>query len=585
MSLISACLKAATDIEDNTPSGTVLKLNRNVTGLRNLANACMKEDSIAIFNVQHNGDGSVLYWLSMKEGGDIELYSEIVSEEILVPELSMEMVNDSFYWTVNGISLTESDGNRVSVTDYTKPISFQLLDDAVCCIVNNHVIGIYPATKTEDYLKKDVAFDYDSDNNAFNLSLSSGYQTALPTISEYHLLNENVQNRSYYKDVFLDAGIALTSRKSLAAADYLGLSIEGISYSSWDPASKDAPLQQAIIAGDEIDTNGRLLYPDGQPRYKLLFVDGGLSYDHGESLGENGLKAMRAFVKNGGSYVGTCAGAFFASNGYNGKKNFRYYLSIWPGMMRYTNLEKSYTGMFIEKNSPLLQYYDFGGDHYVDSIWHNTGGYPENFPPRTEILARYDYPKKAAIHKKPSIWAYKESPLSGRIIMEGSHPEREPDGERRDLTAAMMLYAMDGRGVVSLKGFLKNDEERMMDKTTKEKNPAYTRIGDLQTHHFAAYIPSGAKNIRVELESTSDCDFALMMNHGTYAFSDAAEYRSAVPGARQEIFLPSIREGFWFVAVQCLTTVSVKETEDGQEYGGKLEVLNGIPYRISISWE
>ena len=169
--------------------------------------------------------------------------------------------------------------------------------------------------------------------------------------------------------------------------------------------------------------------------------------------------------------------------------------------------------------------------------------------------------------------------------MEASHPEEVPDGERRDLTAAMMQYAMDGGGGASVKGFLKNGVERLMDKTTEEKKPAYTRIGDLQTHHFATYIPSGAKNIRVELSSSSDCDFALMMDHGTYAFSDVAEYQSRIHGSNQQLSFPSLPEGFWFIAVQCLTTVKVKETDYGQEYVGNLEVLNGIPYQISISWE
>ena len=174
---------------------------------------------------------------------------------------------------------------------------------------------------------------------------------------------------------------------------------------------------------------------------------------------------------------------------------------------------------------------------------------------------------------------------SGRIVLEGSHPEEVPDGERRGLTAAMMQYAMDGVGTVSIKGYLKNGVERVMDKTTPDNNPDYTRIGDLQTHHFATYIPSDAKNVRVEVNSSSQCDLALMMDLGTYAFSDVAEYQAAVPGSRQQLFFPTLREGIWYIAVQCLTTVTVKETNYGQEYVGNLEVLNGIPYRISISWE
>ena len=64
-----------------------------------------------------------------------------------------------------------------------------------------------------------------------------------------------------------------------------------------------------------------------------------------------------------------------------------------------------------------------------------------------------------------------------------------------------------------------------------------------------------------------------------------AEYRSSVPGANQKLSFPTIREGLWFIAVQCLTTVTVTETDYGQAYSGKTEVLNGVPYTISISWE
>ena len=149
----------------------------------------------------------------------------------------------------------------------------------------------------------------------------------------------------------------------------------------------------------------------------------------------------------------------------------------------------------------------------------------------------------------------------------------------------MMLYAMDGVGVTTLKGFLKNGEERMMNKKSTDNNPAYTRIGDLQTHHFVTYIPSGAKNVRVGVSSDSDCDFALMMNQGSYAFSDNAEYCSTDTGPTQQLFFPSLKEGFWFIGVKCLTTVTVVETEYGQAYSGHTEVLNGIPYQVSICWD
>ena len=586
LTFMSFCHKMdALDTEpDNTPQGAIIRLNMNVEGLQYLAESIINCDSVAVFNINYNSDGSVLYWLSMKEGGDIELYSEIVSMEISVPELSITKDGDVFFWMINGNYLFDLDRRRVAVTDRTKQISFQLQDESVQCIVNQAIVGEYPATRAE-YLAKDVYINYDIDSSAFNIRLSSGFQVLIPTVSDFNYSEKVVINQSYYKDVFLDAGIALTSRKSLAAADYLNLSVEGISFSSWNPTSVEKGEQLSIVGGDSNDNNGRLLYPDGQPRYKLIFVNGGKSIAHGSSLWKEGLENMRLFVKNGGCYVGTCAGAFLASNGFDGVVDYPYYLSIWPGTMRHTGLSNVSSGMFIEKNSPLLDYYDYGGDYYVDSIRHNTGGYPDSFPLRTEILARYDYPKNPTVHRKPSIWAYKEPLHSGRVVLEGSHPEEVPDGERRDLTAAMMLYAMDGVGIVSLKGYLKNGEVRVMDKKTTDNDPAYTRIGDLQTHHFAAYIPSDAKNIQVEVTSSSKCDLALMMDLDTYAFSDTAEYRTSGRGGKQQLHFNSLREGFWYISVQCLTTVTVEETDYGQAYTGNLEVLNGIPYSISISWE
>ena len=584
--VVSACLsKVSQPIEDSSPQVMVSKLNKNVEGLRVLANACMVSDSVAIFDVDYRENRNSLYWLSLKEKGDIELYGEIYSEDGLLPSLSMDLQDGVFYWMVNNVFLLDKDGRRLAVTDLKRSISFLLQDETIYCKVNDTIVEEYSFANSEESPTKDVDIEFDSEKNVLNLRLSSGFSTFIPAVSAFQLLNAPVQNRSYYKDVFMDAGIALTARKTLAAADYLGLSLEAISCSSNSVNSPETALQNAMISGDSNDQNGRLLYPDGQPRYRLLFVNGGTSTIHGQSLERKGIDNMRAFVEQGGSYLGMCAGAFFAANGYDSKANYPYYLSIWPGIVQHTGLSKTRSGMFIEQDSPLLRYYDFGSDHYVDSVRHNSGGYPTGLPMGTEVLARYDFPKKSSVHKKPSIWAYKKSLRTGRVIMEGSHPEEVPDGERRDLTAAMMLYAMEGGGTASLKGYLKNGRERIMDKNTTDDDPEFTRIGDLQTHHFAAYIPSDARNIRVELSSSSKCDFALMMNQGTYAFSDAAEYCSAVPGAKQQLSFPSIREGFWFIAVQCLTTVTVKETDYGQEYGGKTEVLNGVPYKIMISWE
>ena len=311
---------------------------------------------------------------------------------------------------------------------------------------------------------------------------------------------------------------------------------------------------------------------------------GGRSTTHGKSLNETALHNMRLFVQNGGSYVGTCAGAFFASNGNNSNHDYPYYLSLWPGIMIQSGIKNKTTGMFIEPDSPLLQYYDYGGDDYVSDIRHNKGGYPVEILSDTEVLARYDYPAKPEVHMQPSIWSYKNDSICGRVVMEGSHPEEVSAGERRDLTAAMMQYAMDGVGRTTIKGILKNGEVRLMDKGTEYNNPLFAKIGDLQCHHFIVDIPEDAHDIIVTIESNVDCDLSLMMCHNTYAYPEEAAYRSAKNGAFQQLSFSSIEPGIWYVAVQCLSTIEAKGTDYGQSYTDPLGVLNGVPYQITVSW-
>ena len=391
----------------------------------------------------------------------------------------------------------------------------------------------------------------------------------------------NVRLQGFYKDIFMDAGAYLKTRKSLSAASYLGYSLESVSLDD----NSDTLWQNTVIAGNDDDINGRLLYPDGQPRYRMIFVCGGSSRSHGKSLRPSCLNRMRTFVHNGGSYVGTCAGAFFASEGYDDNPDYPYYLGIWPGIVRHTGLVQTYTGMFVEDSSPLLHYYDFGNDNYVADIRHNKGGYAAQWPEGTELLASYDCPEYPSVHEKPAAWAYKSNFLSGRVIMEGSHPEEVTKGERRDLTAAMLCYAADGVGDTTIKGILNCGEPWIMDKTTLDSDPAHTMIGDLQYHHFVVYIPENVRDVDIILTSSADCDFQLSLCSDTYAYADMADYVSSTSGANQELFFPSLTEGYWYIAVQCLTTVIAEETPLGQNYVGRTDVLNGIPYSLLVRYQ
>lgn len=391
-----------------------------------------------------------------------------------------------------------------------------------------------------------------------------------------------VPNRSFYKDVFFDCGVGLTSRDSLPAVNMLGLSIERGAFNGSD----EAYMQNAIIAGDSTDWNGHLLYPDGQPRFRMIFLDGGSSLTHGSSLGESGRRRIREFVSAGGSYVGTCAGAIIASRGFDENPSVPTYLGLWPGIYSRTGKANTSSGISIENKSPLLRYYDFGGDKYVANVRHNQGNFPSVMPEGAEVLARYDF-KDCNAHKKPAVVAYKANETCGRLVLCGSHPEEVVDGERRDLTAGMIRYALDGAGMTVVKGQLANGEPRRMDRQTYERVPEFTRIGDMQSHHFTVEIPNGARDITFRLTGAEGSHMTLAICKDTFAYDDCADFRSTVEGSRHEFTLSHMSQGTWYVCVKCLDKPVVKENHHGQYYTEYPveDLLNGVPYTVEVSWK
>ena len=409
------------------------------------------------------------------------------------------------------------------------------------------------------------------------------------------------RKQGFYKDVFMDSGIALASRRELPAAPFLGLTMESFvsSVNRHHPATKmDTIMQIKVMCGTEQDTNGVLLYPDGAPRYRMIYMNGGSASKHGRSLTKVGRDHIVKFVEGGGSYLGTCAGAYLASSGgYRGNKS-RYtklYLGLWPAYAHSTHLSKSSTGMSIPKKSPLLRYFDFGGDKRVDDVFHNGGCYgywneKKPFPKGGEILSNYIFENRGRVQidGKPSVWSYKADKFKGRVVSCGSHPEGVKRGERLEYMAAMMLYAMDGNGIPKPKGVLKPNEVREMNKRTEDNDPAYTRIGDKQYHHFELQVPKKCQRAVVTLEGyegENNFDLVLCANRKGLAYSNNATQKSNDKGTNKQLTIEKPKSGKWYVSVLCETTVVATLGKYGTEYSGRTDVLNGVPYKISVKYE
>ena len=388
----------------------------------------------------------------------------------------------------------------------------------------------------------------------------------------------SAQTPGFFKDIFSDGGVSLTSYRYMDSIELLGLSAEYL-------ATSDETTQTEVMISDEFDSNGHLLYPDGAPRFRMIYTHGGSATSHGNSLGESGRERVRAFYAGGGSYSGSCAGAFIASLHYTETGIHPPYYHIWPGRTEGTGVLNSYTGHFIPPDSPLLDYFNFGNDFFIANVRHNGGCWARenlDFPLNTEVLTRYDaHQISSEMHGKASTWAYKPDTTQGRIVITGSHPESAWDGEVLNMMQAILLYALDGVGNPKLKANLTSGETRTMDLYTEDDLPEFTRIGDKQYHHFAISIPAGTPELSIELEAEEGFDFNLYANPGTYAFAGIAQYVSQSDSAHHILNIYPEASATWYIGIECATTIdNIYHT-----YSGQTEVLNGVAYSITASWD
>lgn len=396
-------------------------------------------------------------------------------------------------------------------------------------------------------------------------------------------------NDGYYKDVYMDGGMSLSSRRDLPATRALGLSLEVLrSAETKSRTVMDTLQQNRAFIGGEYDSNGWLLYPDGAPRFRMIFVNGGSGGGHGRSLTEAGRARIREYVKAGGSYVGNCAGAYVATIGTH-KRIHDEYIGIYPGICTNAGLADTYVGITIPENSPALKYFDFDGDRYIDSVYHNGGCYMDyaDMIPGCEALFDYAYPPKS-MNGNAAVWAWKENENTGRVICCGPHPEGKTTGKALEMMASMVLYALDGNGAPRIKGELANGGKRAMTAVTADNNPDYTRIGDRQYHHFYVDVPEGVDTVRISLEPVvgyEEFDLHLMADSDDLAFCRNAKYKNVKNGVDKVLTVIRPRPGRLYVSVFCDTTVETTLSPVyGTQYIGRLDVLNGVPYIIGVTY-
>ncbi|CAM2070068.1 hypothetical protein SCOR_32130 [Sulfidibacter corallicola] len=400
------------------------------------------------------------------------------------------------------------------------------------------------------------------------------------------------QKEGFFRDVLINSGYGLGSGSPRDIAVAEGYSVQSMA----TPFQHQIPEQNAFLGGSSIDTNGGLLYPDGSPRFALAYSTGGDA--HVFWTNSSGHNHWDTFYWNGGSYGGSCAGAFLTDSGY---------MNIFSGDVLPTAALGSHVpeDHTLPSDSPLLQYDQFDGLTSFSGIDHQGGAYIRNpgdggVPSDAEVLLRYASPGFPG-YQLPSVWAHQDTiggaPSSGRQVVTGSHPEWTTSGEMgHRIAAAMIHYAIDGNLTPTVKHQLQNNQTLSIVQDTNPHRPEpvhnrFTKIGDKQYHHFKVEVPANHGGfLTIDLDERLDVNDNHAYHLNLYArqgndlaFDSNTQHKNVIATGSKSLCIP-LPEGAstWHVSVECATTV--EPLPGGRGYSGPTHVLNGVGYDIRASW-
>lgn len=462
--------------------------------------------------------------------------------------------------------------------------------------------------------------------------------------------------RGYYKSLFVDAGSSLNTYytpQQIPAIASLGLEndYEYLATGSYYNLQTDIlGVNDGTVGTTHIkyrDDNGVLLYPDGSPRFRAVFVNGGTSSSHGDKLGVEGRRNFHDFFINGGSYVGACAGAILASttvdsvNHYDSGDGSDYTFGMWPGNVTHTGWPADfgqegstsvYTAMTATDAMVAASEGDLFSGIKIEDVRHHGGivirdshlaAYPEG-----ERLMNYAYssPNEGGSsiadayrfsestvdnpvfggknwNGNCSTFAYKHVDAgtgvdTGRAILCGSHFENAASGSQLKAFATMIKYALAGNGAPRIKCEIHPGQKIDIDKAYSDADPAHAKIGDRQYHHFKLVLDEDVDGFTLKLDSKFDADSGidlyLALRKGDLAWLSDSEYVLCNKGGKKEFNIKKLTAGTYYVSVFCatgITSTAMDYTPSGAStpssfyfaYSGHTELMEGVAYSLTLT--
>jgi len=363
------------------------------------------------------------------------------------------------------------------------------------------------------------------------------------------------QGIGFAADMFVNGGVHLGGYALARETAFLGWTSETL-------LTNSAALTRETLGGNTNDINGALLYPDGQPRFPIMYVNGGQSYKHGPAIGEAGRQAVYDFVTAGGSYSGSCAGAFSIQ-----RERFRSPLyGIWDGTLRDSGGNGSQTVSFVgDAEHPIAE---FLAEHGVTSLTVSGilhAGGPRfttpNQPEGTNFVGVVTSASRRIRNTigTPFVLEYQKTPQHGMIAVIPSHPEHSSKPEQVVLMAAVLQHAANhAKKVPDLKGELQFGQSVSM-------VAPHEKLGDKQYHRWTVNVPEGTPTLTITLSGMSD-NADLFVQHSGYAHEHSYLAASTLSGtATDAVVIPNPAPGVYEVSIR-----------------GTHSVLNGAAYTLTI---
>ena len=371
----------------------------------------------------------------------------------------------------------------------------------------------------------------------------------------------------FYKDVFQDEGTQISGADLEIDCEYIEFTQEHLN------TTDDVSGQAEIMIQNPNDENGYLLYPDGEPRFAIIYYHGGYM-GHAADLGAEGKQRIRDHYYHGGSQFGSSAGSYMLSSMQST------YFEIWPGTMNGNNVSSEAVDKIINAGSPFIGYLGYTAGSTITGVYHNNGCSIDttDMPAGTKICAMHN---SGDLTGYGAVWSWKDNDTTGRVLGHTGHPEGNTAEEKKKYIGASMLYLRDGLGIPDIKGQLYYDVERVMNKSTSDNDPLFTKIGDKQYHHFIIIFARPTNHVKITLDGEDGYDFHLFAAKDTFAFNHSADYVNSTSGSDKVLAIgEAVPACTLFVGVKLDTTVDTASGSIFPVYTGALEVLNGLAYSI-----